>query len=91
MQKEGIRGLPYMVQGEKRNVVVSIGGRDDGGAGNKCFFLSLNHFFLLSFSFFLFLSFFFFFLLLSHLLFNPFLLTSTGSRQKKGCYGCFWC
>jgi hypothetical protein len=55
MQKEGIRGLPYMVQGEKRNVVVSIGGRDDGGAGNKCFF-SLS---TISF-YFLFLSFFFY-------------------------------
>jgi hypothetical protein len=71
MQKERIRGLTYVVQGEKRNVVVSIGGRDDGGAGNKCFFslstifslqvFLLFYFFLLSFTFVFFLSFLFFF------------------------------
>jgi hypothetical protein len=55
MQKEGIRGLPYVVQGEKRNVVVYISGRDDGVVGNKCFFSLLT----ISF-YFLFLYFFFF-------------------------------
>jgi len=69
MQKERIRGLTYMVQGEKRNVVVSIGGRDDSGAGNKCFFLPLDHFFSSSFPSFLFLFTFFFFLFFLSFLF----------------------
>jgi len=53
---------------------------------SRPFFLFKFSFFSISF-YFLFLSFFSFlpllFLLLSHMLFNPFLLTSTGYRQKR--------